>query len=106
MRIQKPEIANDRTQKPKIESPRSTTRQAPFSTRTAPRLLGVIVPPVPIRLAITRFQLRVIGVGAMIFGLPAAVWFPLGRTPNVIVAMRGVVIACVNRTSCKDYRTE
>ena len=64
------------------------------------------MPPVPIRLAIIRFQLGVIGMGTMIFGLPAAVWFPLGRTPSVIVAMRSVVIACVNRTSGKDYRTE
>src|ERR1700677_4136462 len=106
MRVQIPEIVDDRAQKPKIKSLGSTTRVAPFSTRTAPRVLGVIVPPVPIRLAITRFQLRVIGVGAMIVGLPTAVWFPLGRTPDVIIAMGGVVIACVNRTSCKDDRIE
>ena len=61
--------------------------------------------PVPVFLAITCFKLAVIGVRAMVIDLPTRVWFPLVRTPGVIIAMRSVVVACMYRTSGNDYLT-
>ena len=56
----------------------------------------MIVAPVPIRLAIIRFQLPVIGMGAMIFRFPAGVSLAFGRTPGMIIPMRRVVVASMN----------
>lgn len=82
-------------------------RARPRTKRAAPKtkLLGVIVPPVPVGLLVFVFQLRVIDMGTVSFRDPGIVMGPFGWTPSMVVPMIHIIVASVNCTAGNHYRS-
>jgi hypothetical protein len=68
--------------------------------------LAMLAAPVPVGLFVFIFQAFVVNVITVLFSFPPGIRFTLGRSPDMVIGVRAIVMSRVDCTASGENRTE